>query len=218
MPVLGGVEHRWVHAGRTRLHIAEAGNGPPLLLIHGWPSHWWCWRGLIPPLARHHRVIAVDLPGFGWSDVPTSGYDKATLADDIAALLDALELERVSLLAHDWGGVVGFHLCLRHPQRIDRYMALNTGHLWMPATWRVIRNMPRLYVYQSLMMGPGIWRIGPRWVAAAIAALAESTRTYEALNLGADRRPRARHPSLCGISQRRQRRRRSGSIIPRISL
>lgn len=63
-----------------------------MLLIHGWPSHWWCWRGVIPALADQHRVVAVDLPGLGWSDVPADGYDKATLADDMAALLDALRV------------------------------------------------------------------------------------------------------------------------------
>lgn len=178
MPQLPGIEHRFIQAGRVRVHTADIGEGSPVLLIHGWPSHWWCWRGVIPALAEHHRVIAVDLPGFGWSDVPAHGYDKATLADDMAALLDALDLERVKVLAHDWGGVVGFHLCLRHPQRVERYLTLNTGHLWMPASFKVIRNMPRLYVYQTLMMAPVIWRVGPRWVASAIAALAEGTRTY----------------------------------------
>src|SRR3954452_11781105 len=66
-PVVRGVSHRMVEVDGVRLHVAEAGSGPTLLLLHGWPQHWWCWRKLIPDLARTHRVIAPDLRGWGWS-------------------------------------------------------------------------------------------------------------------------------------------------------
>jgi len=71
LPVLRGVRHRHVDVGAgVRLHVAEAGAGPLLVLVHGWPQHWWCWRRMIPALARTHRVLAPDLRGFGWSDAP----------------------------------------------------------------------------------------------------------------------------------------------------
>lgn len=132
-PALAGVEHRYLDAGGLRTHVADAGEGPPLLLLHGWPQHWWCWRYVIPHLAEHHRVIAADLRGHGWTAAPGGGYAKETLASDVLALLDALEVGKVGLIGHDWGGWVGFLLCLRAPERFERFLALNTAHPW-PAT------------------------------------------------------------------------------------
>ena len=70
LPELEGVSHRHVEVAGIRLHVAEAGAGDPVLLVHGWPQHWWCWRHVIPPLAAERRVICLDLRGFGWSDAP----------------------------------------------------------------------------------------------------------------------------------------------------
>src|SRR4051794_33022829 len=76
-PEVEGVEHRYVDAGGLRMHVAEAGpQGEPIMLLHGWPQHWYLWRDVIPPLAEEYRVIAPDLRGFGWSDAPPDGYDK----------------------------------------------------------------------------------------------------------------------------------------------
>ena len=76
MPTRDGVEHHFVDVRGARLHVAELGDpdGPPVLLLHGWPQHWWSWRELIGPLARRHRVICPDIRGMGWSDVPRGGY------------------------------------------------------------------------------------------------------------------------------------------------
>src|SRR3954453_5828464 len=95
MPTVVGVTPRFVDVGDTRIHVAEAGDGPPLLLLHGWPQHWWCWRYPIPPLAQTHHVLAPDLRGWGWSAAPAGSYDKRTFADDMVALLDAEGLESV---------------------------------------------------------------------------------------------------------------------------
>ena len=86
------------------------------MLLHGWPQHWYEWRHQIPVLAEHYRVICPDLRGFGWSDAPPGGYDKETLAADVVNLLDALGLDRVKLIGHDWGGWVGFLLCIDPPR------------------------------------------------------------------------------------------------------
>src|SRR5437764_7218534 len=94
------VQHRYVHVNGVRLHVAEAGSGSPLLLLHGWPQHWWCWRELIPPLAERHRVLAPDLRGWGWSGSPPGDYAKTTFAADVLALLEAEGLQRVKLIGH----------------------------------------------------------------------------------------------------------------------
>jgi pimeloyl-ACP methyl ester carboxylesterase len=125
IPEVEGVEHRWVAAGDVSLHVAEAGAGPPVVLLHGWPQHWWIWRKVVPLLAPHARLIMPDLRGFGWSEAPASGYEKQQLAGDVLALLDALGLDRVGLVGHDWGGWAGWLLCARAPERIERFVALD---------------------------------------------------------------------------------------------
>jgi pimeloyl-ACP methyl ester carboxylesterase len=130
MPLLEGVTHREVEAGGVRFHVAEAGEGDPVVLLHGWPQHWWTWRKLIPLLAADRRVIVPDLRGFGWSEAPPGRYDKATFATDTIAILDALGLERVDLVAHDWGAWAGFILALDHPERIRTYLALSMVTPW----------------------------------------------------------------------------------------
>lgn len=127
-PTLDGVSHHFVDVGGVTLHYAEAGAGEPLVLLHGWPQHWYMWRNQIPELARHYRVICPDLRGFGWSEAPARGYDKDQLAADVIALCDALGIRRFRLAGHDWGGWVGFLICLYQPERVVRYLALNIPH------------------------------------------------------------------------------------------
>jgi hypothetical protein len=74
------VRHRFVQTSRLRVHIAEAGEGEPVLLLHGWPQHWYAWRNIIPLLAANHRLISPDLRGFGWTDAPRHGYGTAPSA------------------------------------------------------------------------------------------------------------------------------------------
>lgn len=161
MPPVDGVSHRWVEARGLRFHVADAGSGDdPVLLLHGWPQHWYEWRSLLPALADRHRVLAMDLRGFGWSDAPPDGYEKENLASDVLAVLDELGLERVKLVGHDWGGWVGFLLCLRAPERFDRYLALNIPHPWiqlrkaLPHSWRLL--------YQAFVLAPWIGYLAHR--------------------------------------------------------
>ncbi|MCP3818353.1 alpha/beta fold hydrolase [Streptomyces sp. A3M-1-3] len=142
LPKVAGVRHRMIDVRGTRLHLAEAGEGEPVLLLHGFPQHWYAWRKLIPQLAGEYRLICLDQRGFGWSDAPARGYGTDPRVDDVLALLDALGLERVRLIGHDWGAWTGFHLCLRAPHRISHYLALNMMHPWplhrrlLPQAWR----------------------------------------------------------------------------------
>jgi pimeloyl-ACP methyl ester carboxylesterase len=156
IPALLGVRHRFVDAGEVRLHVAEAGDGPPLLLVHGWPQHWWCWRRMIAQLAQTHRVLVPDLRGFGWSDAPPGDYAKATFAADLLALLDAEGLDRVQLIGHDWGAYACFLLALEHPDRVDRLVALDIAPPW---THRAVPRprhlaLPLLASYQVLLASP----------------------------------------------------------------
>jgi pimeloyl-ACP methyl ester carboxylesterase len=154
-PHVDGVEHRWVRARGLDFHVAEAGSGDDVVLcLHGWPQHWYEWRHLMPALADRHRVLALDLRGFGWSDAPRDGYEKENLADDVLAVLDALGIERVKLVGHDWGGWIGFLLCLKAPERFERYLALNILTPW-PPRGRTLSQLWRFW-YQWMILSPGI--------------------------------------------------------------
>jgi pimeloyl-ACP methyl ester carboxylesterase len=135
--------------------VATAGpaDGDPIVCLHGWPQHWYLWREVIGPLAdAGYRVICPDLRGFGWTDAPRRGYEKEQLASDVLALMDALEINRFKLIGHDWGGWVGYLLCLRAPERIDRYLALNI----LPP---FVRVSPAALI--------GAWRFWYQWVLAS---------------------------------------------------
>jgi pimeloyl-ACP methyl ester carboxylesterase len=130
MPHVDGVAHRDVVVGGVRLHVAEAGSGDPLVLLHGWPQHWWHWRHLIGPLAERRRVIAPDWRGLGWSEAAPAGYSVWDLRDELLGLMDALGLDRVSLVGQDWGNLVGYLACLEQPERIERFVATGGVHPW----------------------------------------------------------------------------------------
>jgi pimeloyl-ACP methyl ester carboxylesterase len=151
------VEHFYLETGELRMHVAEAGRGDAIVLLHGWPQHWYLWRHVIPLLAPHWRVICPDLRGFGWTDVPRSGYDRETMARDVLALLDALDLERVHIVGHDWGGWIGFLLCLNEPERVGRFAALNIVPPWPSRDPRNLLELWRL-AYQLPLAFPWLGR------------------------------------------------------------
>lgn len=171
-PELPGVRHDYVDAGGLRTHVALAGpeDAPPVLLVHGWPQHWWCWRQVIEPLARAHRVIAPDLRGHGWTERTPSGYRKDQLAGDLLALIDALGIERVTWIGHDWGAYTGFLAALRAPERFERMLSLSIPHPWS-------RRDPRLLAVFLGYQGPlSLPVVGPRVAGPMLRRLIQAGR------------------------------------------
>jgi pimeloyl-ACP methyl ester carboxylesterase len=114
-------EHAHADLGDVRLHYVTAGQGPAVVLLHGWPQTWYMWRDVLPELARHHRVIAPDLRGLGDSSRPPGGYDKKTLAHDVWRLVhDVLQEQRLFVVGHDWGGPTAFALAAQHRDAVRR--------------------------------------------------------------------------------------------------
>jgi len=139
----------------VRAHVVQAGppDAPPLLLLHGWPQHWYLWRDVIPRLADRFRLICPDNRGFGWSSDPPDGdFRKQRIADDALAVLDALGIERAGLVGHDWGGWAGWFMCLDAPERIRAFLALNIVHPWQGPR-QLLTNAWRLS-YQWLLSAP----------------------------------------------------------------
>ena len=108
-----------------RLHYLRAGDGPPVVLLHGWPETSDMWRHVLPALAERHTVIAPDLRGYGRTDAPPSGYDKRTTAADVRALVRDLGLGPVAVAGHDRGARVAHRWALDHPEEVERLAVLD---------------------------------------------------------------------------------------------
>jgi pimeloyl-ACP methyl ester carboxylesterase len=127
----GAVADGSVEVNGIRLHCVEAGAGPLVVLLHGFPESWYAWRHQIPALAAAgYRVVAPDLRGYNTSDKPprVRDYRPMVLAQDVADLIDALGAGSASVAGHDWGGAVAWLVAMLHPQRVQRLVVLNAPH------------------------------------------------------------------------------------------
>jgi pimeloyl-ACP methyl ester carboxylesterase len=131
--------HRDVSANGIRMHVVEAGTGPLVVLLHGFPQFWWAWRHQIAGLANAgFRVVAPDLRGYGASDKPPRGYDTLSIAADVAGLIRALGETDAAVVGHDWGGHVAWTLGAIYPGSVRRLVILSAPHplRWLPALAR----------------------------------------------------------------------------------
>lgn len=124
------ITSQWVATNGLQMHYLESGEGKPIVLLHGFPDYSGSWLPLIERLARQYRVIAPDLRGYNLTDRPVGcdAYRPELLIADIVGLLDALGLETSAIVGSDWGGVLGFWLALRRPDRVSHLIGLNTAH------------------------------------------------------------------------------------------
>jgi pimeloyl-ACP methyl ester carboxylesterase len=154
-PVDGAeVSHRFIDIGGLKVHVAEAGEGEPLFMCHGWPQHWWMWRKQIPLFAKHFRVIMPDMRGFGWTEATPGGYLKDELAEDFVKLVHALGYDQVRLLSHDWGGWVGYIVAAKHPGLVSQHFATNVPPIWPKLSLKMIPATLRFgYMLRIAMTG-----------------------------------------------------------------
>lgn len=154
-PTIPGARRSYVDARGVRFHVTEAGDadGFPVLALHGWPQHHLAYRDLLADPPAGLRIIAPDLPGYGWSGPAPHRWEKEDVALDLLALLDEMGLQRVGLVGHDWGGYIGHLLVLLAPQRFTRYLALNIAHVWQtprtmgPHLWRFMLYQPAMAAF-----------------------------------------------------------------------
>ena len=150
VPPIDGVRRSFVQARGVRFHVTESGpaDGRPVLALHGWPQHHWVYRALLADPPPGLRIIAPDLPGYGWSGPAPHRWAKDDVAADVLALMDALGLDRVLLVGHDWGGFIGYRMLLAAPERFDGYLVMNMAHPWqtprtiLPHFWRFLAYQP----------------------------------------------------------------------------
>lgn len=115
------IRHHYANLSQVRMHYVTAGEGLPVVLLHGWPQTWFAWRDIIDRLAPHYRLIAPDLRGLGDTSRPHDGYDKKTIAADVWELLQQeLPCEPFYLVGHDWGGPTAYALAAHHPDAVRK--------------------------------------------------------------------------------------------------
>ncbi|HEY2733759.1 MAG TPA: alpha/beta hydrolase, partial [Polyangiales bacterium] len=128
---MSATTHRTIETNGIRLHIAEQGKGPLVLLLHGFPESWYSWRHQLPALAdAGYHAVAPDLRGYGDSDKPheIEAYDTVELAADIAGLISALGERSAVVVGHDWGAPVAWHSALLHPDRVRAVVGMSVPH------------------------------------------------------------------------------------------
>ncbi|RYR02175.1 hypothetical protein Ahy_B06g081002 [Arachis hypogaea] len=142
------IQHRTVPVNGINMHVAEKGEGPVLLFLHGFPELWYTWRHQILALSsKGYRCVAPDLRGYGDTDVPesVSSYTCFHIVGDIVALIDSLGVDQVFLVAHDWGAMIGWFLCMFRPERIKAYVCLSVPLLRRHPTIKTVDGMRFLY-------------------------------------------------------------------------
>jgi pimeloyl-ACP methyl ester carboxylesterase len=139
-----------------RMHATTTGQGPTVLLLHGFPDTHDVWRKQVGPLAAAgYRVIAPDLRGYGRTEAPGGVYDYTLdkLRADVIGLLDALEIDKVILVGHDWGGLIGWQIAALSPQRVERFVAMSTGHPTAIARAGILQHLRMTYVLGFILPG-----------------------------------------------------------------
>lgn len=159
-PAIDGVRRSYIEARGVRFHVTEAGpeDGRPVICLHGWPQHHWVYRDLLadPPLGGGLRIIAPDLPGYGWSGPAPHRWAKDDVAADVLALMDAMGIDRALLVGHDWGGFVGYRMLLAAPERFDGYVVCNMAHPWQ--SFRTVApHLWRFALYQPFVASIGVF-------------------------------------------------------------
>jgi pimeloyl-ACP methyl ester carboxylesterase len=125
-PLPDGAESKFAQVNGIRMHYVQMGEGPLLVLLHGWPQTWYEWADVMPSLAEHFTVVAPDLRGVGKTERTEKGYDKQTLSQDVAALIEHLNGDEPAVVVgHDMGGKAAFVLGLTQPERVKKLVLID---------------------------------------------------------------------------------------------
>ena len=165
------LNHEYVRANGIRFHCVTAGDGPLVLLLHGFPEFWYAWRHQIPALSERYRVVAPDLRGYGDTEKPrrVADYRTGVLAADVAALVDALGHKKAHVVGHDWGGGVAWITATDHPEIVDKLVVLNCPHprVFAKALRSNLRQLGRswyMFFFQLPWLPEAVFRLAPRQV------------------------------------------------------
>ncbi len=124
---MDNIQHKYATVNGIKMHYVEAGEGKPVILMHGFPEFWYSWRFQIPVLAKKYRVIAVDMRGYNESEKPedVSAYQADEIAKDIVALIKHLGYDKAYIVSHDWGGAIAWHMAQHYPEVMEKLVVMN---------------------------------------------------------------------------------------------
>ncbi|MFV2068695.1 MAG: alpha/beta fold hydrolase [Pirellulales bacterium] len=122
--------HGFADSRGVKIHYVTMGEGPLVVMIHGFPDYWYTWRKQMPPLAERFQVVAYDQRGYNQSDQPEGlrNYTVEKLVGDLAAVIEHFGQEKAIIVGHDWGGMVAWSFAMAHPNKTDRLIILNLPH------------------------------------------------------------------------------------------
>lgn len=147
LPEASGFDHLVVETPGLRTHVAAIGEGEPVVLLHGFPQHWWQWHAIAPVIAaRGYRVICPDLRGAGWTVADDPRIERETRLRDLLALFDVLQIERAHLVSHDMGAITAMQLTYDHPERVRTAVEFSVPPGFMTFSPKVapgFRHLPR---------------------------------------------------------------------------
>lgn len=123
-------EHGFVDSGDVKIHYVTAGEGPLVVMLHGFPDFWYTWRKQMPAISQDHQVVAIDLRGFNESDKPdgVESYALAKLVGDVEAVVKHFGRTKATVIGHDWGGMIAWSFAMQHPEMTERLVILNLPH------------------------------------------------------------------------------------------
>ena len=123
-------EDGYIDSGGVKIHYVTKGQGPLVVMIHGFPDFWYTWREQMPELAKHFQVVAIDLRGYNLSDKPegVENYVMDKLVGDVDAVLKHFKRDKAVIVGHDWGGIIAWTFAMTHPDKTDRLVILNLPH------------------------------------------------------------------------------------------
>jgi pimeloyl-ACP methyl ester carboxylesterase len=148
-PFPPGFRTQEVKTDGATIHVRYGGQGPAILMLHGFGDTGDMWAPLAAVMAKDHRVVAPDLRGMGLSSHPEQGYDKKTQATDIRAVLDALKIDKADLVTHDIGNMVGYALAAQYPDRVTRWVAMDAP-------------LPGIGPWNDIIASPQVWHFNFR--------------------------------------------------------
>jgi pimeloyl-ACP methyl ester carboxylesterase len=172
LPDSPGFRHAMVTTPGLRTHVATMGTGDPVLMLHGFPQHWWEWRTVAPRLVEAgYRVICPDLRGSGWTQAAEPGFTRHAMMHDLVALMDELAIPSAHVVSHDLGAVLAGQLAYLHPERVRSAVQFAVPPGFMTFSARLLpafAHMPRLLMHRS---GRSLeWLFGDHYAAKPVSA------------------------------------------------
>ena len=169
--------HEYITSNAVRLHYVTQGEGPLMLMLHGFPEFWYSWRHQIPEFAQDYKVVALDLRGYNDSDKPkdVSAYRMPELIKDVQGVIKGLGYDNCVLVGHDWGGAIAWSFAYAHPEMLQKLIVLNLPHLakFQEALKCNLRQMLRSWYigfFQLPMLPEWLFRAGDYFAIASMFA------------------------------------------------